>query len=60
MQEVITEKDAYDMYVEACHSKIGEFVSEFNFMEWRASGRPKSQYHKDGYWGSIVFPLIKV
>ncbi len=46
----INEQQAYNEYVKACHSVIGEFVSEFNFLEWRAAGRPKTQYVKDGYW----------
>ena len=47
---IINEKEAYELYVKACHRKIGEFVSEFNFNEWLVMGRPKSQYPKDGYW----------
>jgi len=50
MNDKITEKEAYEAYVKACHSKLAEWVSEFNFNEWRAMGRPKTQYPRDGYW----------
>jgi len=50
MNKLVNEQEAYELYVKACHSKIGEFVSEFNFNEWRSMGRPKTQYTKDGNW----------
>lgn len=46
----MTEQQAYEEYVKSCHSKIGRFVSEFNFNEWRVMGRPKSLNLKDGNW----------
>lgn len=52
--DLISEDDAYKLYVKKCHSEVGNYVSEFNFMEWRAMGRPKSQYVKDGYWGKLI------
>lgn len=48
--ERITEQDAYNKYVQACHSDINTLVSEFNFNEWRVMGRPKTQYSADGYY----------
>jgi len=33
MNDKITEKEAYEAYVKACHSKLAEWVSEFNFNE---------------------------
>ena len=50
MTNQITERQAYEAYVRACHSVTGEWISEFNFKEWRLMGRPVSQYVKDGYW----------
>lgn len=47
---MINEQQAYDEYVKSCHSQIGIFVSEYNFNEWRALGRPKTAFSKDGYW----------
>jgi hypothetical protein len=32
---------AYQAYVANCHSRPGEFVSEFRFDEWIANGKPK-------------------
>lgn len=46
----MTEEQAYQEYVARCHSEMGVFVSEFNFNEWRAMGRPKSHKPKDGSW----------
>lgn len=50
MSKMINEQEAYEQYVKACHSEIGVFVSEFNFNEWRAMGRPKTHRNQDGKW----------
>jgi len=46
----MNEQQAYQQYVDNCHSELGVFVSEFNFYEWRVMGRPKGLKKSDGYW----------
>lgn len=47
----MTEQQAYEQYVKACHSVPHTYVSEFNFTEWQNAGRPKGPAPTDGSFG---------
>lgn len=47
--KMVSELEAYEAY-ERSFQENGVVMHQFNFLEWRAMGRPRSICESDGYW----------